>query len=205
MLAQQLKKLTIENSKLSDKATEKTKELEQTIKERDMLKDVVERSKQPYSYLVKRIEELELEIMKLKKELTEKETLLTRAVNENQLQDQRVNMLQDDLKSVLLNRKKLESIEAVILKFSNIKEGGVNNSTQKPLLMSTETAAPFVGFEQQDVSKDKLLTLNQSKNMQTNGKKFQQVECKEQEQVSIEQIPQWYLNLKMKNKLKASK
>ena len=114
--------MLIENGKLNS-ALENTRiELNKINEEKEVLRDLVDKSKQPYSYLVKRIEELEIEGIRNKQLVQEKELTVKRMINENDMLEQKVITLQADLKSVLSNRKKLENIEDIIYKFSGCRD-----------------------------------------------------------------------------------
>ncbi len=120
VLAQKLKLITIEKGKLTHELSNKKDEISNLIKENAVLRDLLDKTKQPYCYLIKRIEELELELIKARENIKNKDNNLKRYANENELQEQKIENLSSDLKSVLVNRAKLENIEEMMLRVSKL-------------------------------------------------------------------------------------
>ena len=179
ILAQKLKLVSIENGKLVDD-NKKLKELNETInKEKELLRDLIDRSKQPYSYLIKKIEEIELELIRTKEDLNSKNSYIKRITNENELQEQKITNLSSDLKSVLNNRKKLECIEEVMLKMSSIKDSNemIDDQGQK---VNLQSSIPIV---------------------MTKGSKLYESTDNQKDVKSSEDYPKWYLTLQSKKNL----
>lgn len=124
---------------------------------------------------------------------------MNRLTNENQLKEQKISNLQADLKSVLQNRKKLNSIEETMLKLSGVNqiESSLNNqldvnqNDQKPNLLK-ETSMNI-----NSNNKSLKTTMKNTYNQLTQSD--QQQSFQNSQKTKIEEIPQWYINLKMKN------
>lgn len=217
ILAQKLKNLTIENEKLSNKLNSKDDEINKVLNEKEVLRELVEKSKQPYSYLIKRIEELELDILKYKQDLAEKESNIKRLINENELQENKIEELQSDLKSVLKNRKKLENIEEAITKISGVGNSlNTNNQMDVNSLSSQQIDTNKLKYNSIKINQsynnnlcknnvvdnpkplvvenNSILKDNYNKNIKDNSIDNSDI----QNYSKIEEVPQWYINLKIK-------
>ena len=84
------------------------------------MKNVIEKSKQPYQYLIKNIENLEREMNKRNRIIEDFEKTNKSLLRENELQSEKIRTLEFDLKSVLNNRSKLDNLEGMIYNFINV-------------------------------------------------------------------------------------
>lgn len=96
-------------------------EMQKMVDESNILKGVLEKSKQPYQYLIKNIENLERELNKRNRIIEDLDRTNKSLLRENELQQDKVRTLENDLKAVLNNRSKLDSLEGMIYNFINIE------------------------------------------------------------------------------------
>ena len=102
------------------------------------MKNVIEKSKQPYQYLIKNIENLERELNKRNRILEDLDKTNKSFLRENEQQNDKIRSLENDLKSVLNNRSKLDNLEGMIYNFINVdgeqkqKENTLKQSFNKP-------------------------------------------------------------------------
>ena len=85
------------------------------------MKNVIEKSKQPYQYLIKNIENLERELNKRNRIIEDLDKTNKSFLRENELQNDKIRSLENDLKSVLNNRSKLDNLEGMIYSFINVE------------------------------------------------------------------------------------
>ena len=85
------------------------------------MKNIIEKSKQPYQYLVKNIENLERELNKRNRIVEDLDKTNKSLLRENELQNDKIRSLENDLKNVLNNRSKLDNLEGMIYSYINVE------------------------------------------------------------------------------------
>ena len=116
---------------------------------------------------------------------------IKRLLNENLLLEQKNEALQSDLKAVLINRKKLENIEDIILKFSG-KEHQTNNNINS---YSSNFQDPQIDKGQTyDLQKDKSMNFTSAINPFNSNMMNQSTQS-----IKETKAPQWYTNYMMKS------
>ena len=98
-LANKVKLLTIENEKLKDSNEKMVNTLTVMQDQIVIFKNVAEKVKQPYAYLIKNLQDSELEIYNLKAENEKKDQTINRLTKENELYEEKVNNLGNDLQN----------------------------------------------------------------------------------------------------------
>lgn len=119
VLAQKVKQENLKNLKLSSEISKKEEEIINLNKEKEAMKKVIDNINQPSSYLIRRIEEIEYELMKTKENLIVKEKEVKIISDENIIMNRKIENLLGDLKNVVNNRKKIEDVEELILNLVN--------------------------------------------------------------------------------------
>jgi len=205
ILANKLKLCSVEIEKLKISITKKDEETEKVNDENNLMKNIIEKSKQPYQYLIRNIENLEREMNKRNKIIEELDKTNKSLLRENDLQSDKIRNLESDLKTVLNNRSKLDNLEGMIYNFISIdaeqkqREGTLKQSMNKtnyqgfmaPERDSTQTNA-FTNYKSMNTQqfpmsmsikndKDNIQILDQNK--------------------SIENVPEWYMRIKKQEKL----
>lgn len=139
-----------------------------------------------YSYLIKNLQNSELEVYKKNVLLEEKEKYLHSLLKENELLVEKVNGMQADLKAILNNRQKLESIEEIISRFistdKEIHHKLTNIKDVNPQSYNTFTSHNINALS---TKADQMMSLSQ---------------FPEKENSNSNKLPHWYLKLKSKNK-----
>ncbi len=100
--------------------------------------------------------------------------------NDKDLLEQKVDALQSDLKTLLLNRKKLENIEDLIVSYSGMKD-----------LSNTNNNIIYDSFKEKSYNMNSSNSMNPFNKAMVNEQKVNKVEK--------DSTPNWYINLKNKN------
>ena len=192
-LANKVKILSLENEKLKNMNQQLNNELNISRDECNLYKNVSEKVKQPYAYLIRNLQDNELEIYKLKQEIGKKDITINQLNQDNQIYKDKVNNLSTDLKIIVNNRQKINDLENVITNYMQGDNGSnVQNfsSMNYPLYSNNNFNG---GMSQNNVTNYSQNILQQPKNTQSvniqNGISTQQ---------SSQKVPNWYLQLKSK-------
>ena len=154
-LANKVKLLTIENEKLKNMNEQLHKQLTALRDENEVYKSVADKAKQPYSYLVKNLQDREIDIFNLKFENEQKEQTIRRLMKENELYEDKVVNLGNDLKRICNNREKLENLENVITSFiHNEHNGNYANTMPIPNFYENVNVNANVQQPEKDVNVD---------------------------------------------------
>ena len=188
-LANKVKLLTIENEKLKDSNEKMVNTLTVMQDQIVIFKNVAEKVKQPYAYLIKNLQDSEWEIYNLKAENEKKDQTINRLTKENELYEEKVNNLGNDLKTVVSNRQKLDELENVITSFIQNENCNSLNYNSGSLLNNSNTNYANLGnslysTQQMNVMQPERDT--SSMMMNTNS--------------SSTKIPSWYLKLQASKK-----
>ena len=192
-LANKVKILSLENEKLKNMNQQLNNELNISRDECNLYKNVSEKVKQPYAYLIRNLQDNELEIYKLKQEIGKKDITINQLNQDNQIYKDKVNNLSTDLKIIVNNRQKINDLENVITNYMQGDNGSnVQNfsSMNYPLYSNNNFNG---GMSQNNITNYSQNILQQPKNTQSvniqNGISTQQ---------SSQKVPNWYLQLKSK-------
>jgi len=196
ILANKINLCNVEIEKLNKIIKNLEDDKKKFIEELDFTKNSLERSKQPYQYLVKNIETQERELAKRGNIIEELNQTNRNLIRENDLQDEKIKSLENDLKVILANRSKLDNLEGMIMNYMNIeneskmKENNLKQSFNKPNYQFLTQAEKDTNFNSK-VFKSGGLTNNETgmdtKNLLVLSNN------------NNEDVPEWYLKLQ-KNK-----
>lgn len=119
----------MENEKLKDLNKKLEKEISDINNEKDLYKNVSDKAKQPYSYIIKNLQDMELELFRKNSEIAEKDKNMKSLLRENDLLNEKISAMEIDLKAILSNRQKLDYLEEMIVKFmgNNDEKGLIDN------------------------------------------------------------------------------
>ncbi len=86
-------------------------------------------SNKRYAYIIKNLQDSELELFRKNNEIAEKEKSIKSLLRENDLLSEKISAMEVDLKAILSNRQKLDYLEEMIVKFigSNDEKGLIEN------------------------------------------------------------------------------
>jgi hypothetical protein len=165
--------------------------------------------------LIKNLQDLELDNYRKSAALEEKDLSLKSLLRENDMLNEKLKTLETDMKVVLNNRKKLDNLEDIIAQF-------IHNENEEPLKISKNNH--FSNLNTTNNMSTKLMTRTYSQNVfsPTNTNVKETIyEFPERDQninyttqvnhvnnssnlnsTSAAKMPKWYLNLKMKDKMK---
>lgn len=129
ILANKLKSASLEIEKLKDFTKRLENNLNSLNEEKDLYKNVSDKAKQPYSYIIKNLQDLELELFRKNSEIAEKDKSMKSLIRENDLLNEKISAMEIDLKAILSNRQKIDYLEDMILKFvgNNDERGLIDN------------------------------------------------------------------------------
>ena len=125
-------------------------EISKQSDENNLLKNVIDKSKQPYQYLIKNIENLERELNKRNRIIEDLDRTNKSLLRENELMSDKIRALENDLKSVLNNRSKLDNLEGMIYSFIKVeadqkaKEQMFKQSFNRPNYQNFVQAGMFI-------------------------------------------------------------
>jgi len=178
---------------------QKEEELHKVDDECHLMKNIIEKSKQPYQYIIKNIENLERELNKRNRIIEELDKTNKSLLRENDLQSDKIKNLESDLKTVLNNRSKLENLEGMIYNFISVDQ----EQKQKEVYLKQNMNKPnYQGFvpAERDLSQTNAFTNYKSMNSQmpmsmSIKNDRDNIQIVDQNQ-SIENKPDWLLKLK---------
>lgn len=212
VLANKIKLMTIEIEQLKDLNKKLESELALTKEERELYRKVTDKAKQPYSYLLKSIQDNELEIYKLKLEDAQKEQSIQRLIRENSLLEERSNGLESDLKTIVNNRQKLNNLESVITNFiqndtnkgngssldysnANYNYAGMTKSINASINANSMMNNPSLSLNQQHKNTCGT-SINNNTTTTSNQMQMQKPERDINTSGTISKVPNWYMKLK---------
>lgn len=186
VLANKLKLSIIEIEKLKDMNKRLELKVDEISEEKDLFKNVSEKIKQPQSYLLKNLQDMEVELYRKDKLLNEKDQSVKSLLRENDLLNEKIKAMESDMKIVLNNRKKLDNLEDIISQI-------VKNDSEKF----------YSSYKiNENVHKDKTLFTSTNLNMmsRTKDETFQEFPERDTKVTSfkIDKVPKWYLTMKSK-------
>jgi progesterone-induced-blocking factor 1 len=115
-LAQKLNVKQRENEELLKKLRDSQNRLEQAEQEGQLAKSLLDKSAQPYQYLISNIEDKEKEVIVLKQKVKayEEELRSTKAENNKLIED--YGVLQRDLNKVMIKRENIKNIQRILIR-----------------------------------------------------------------------------------------
>ena len=143
----------------------------------NIYKNISDKVKQPYAYLVKNLQDNEIEIFKLKNEIKKKDNQINKLNKENEIYQEKINNLSNDLKTIVNNRQKLYDLENVINSYMN--NNSVDNTNENSMNV----------FNNNNNNNE---TSNFKSSYFNNSQQFPERDTNSQK------IPNWYLSLKSK-------
>jgi len=111
----EIEKLKIENNQLNNN-------MEMLNEQCNAYKNISERINQPYSYLVKNLQDKDLENIQLNKIIIDKEENINQLKNKCKFYEDQINSLKKDLAIIINNREKINNLENLLYNVAKEKE-----------------------------------------------------------------------------------
>ena len=124
-----IKKQNIEIEKLKIENTTLNNNLEMVNEQCNAYKNISDKINQPYAYLVKNLQDKDLEKIQLNKVILEKEQNINELKKQCEIYEKEINSLKKDLASVIKNRKQINNLENLLQHITQGKNIEENSST----------------------------------------------------------------------------
>ena len=126
-LANKVKMLSNENEKLKLINDKINNELQKMNDQCNIYKNIVDQVKQPNSYLITNLKDKEMEIYRLKQDILEKDQENNKLRIECDSYKETINKMENDIKTLVNNRKKIDDLNYVLTNYINNEKNGNNN------------------------------------------------------------------------------
>ena len=124
-----IKKQNIEIEKLKIENTTLNNNLEMVNEQCNAYKNISDKINQPYAYLVKNLQDKDLENIQLNKVILEKEQNINELKKQCEIYEKEINSLKKDLATVIKNRKQINNLENLLQHITQGKNIEENSST----------------------------------------------------------------------------
>lgn len=151
------------------------------------------------------MQDLELELYRKNMNLEEKDNSVKSLLRENELLNEKIKAIESDMKAVLNNRKKLDSLEEIIAKF-------IENDTAKanPSIKSIQNYYEQTENMSTNYNTKNFLSQNIFSPISRKNENSSMIEIPERDMnkslgssnTQTTSMPRWYQNLKLKEKFK---
>ena len=210
-LANKLKLSSLENEKMKNLNDQLSNDLQVKEDQINIYKNISEKVNQPYAYLVKNLQDNELEIYNLKKENMEKEKSVIRLTKEVELCQEKIKNMESDLKTIIENRSQINNLQNILMNYLNEEREGnlsnISNFNSQLEKFNYETAQNFFKnrqenlnpfstksesmFKQNDLPIDQLICYSPNLNVKDNN-------SLDITKTTFATVPEWYKKLKEK-------
>jgi len=197
-LGQKLNAKQKECEELQSRLTDVERRKEQLESELTLSKSLLNKTDQPYAYLIQNIEEREVEVRMLKEKLRSKDDEYQHLKVEHEQLLQDYNTLNRDLNKVMIKRENIKRIQQVLV---NLLQEDRENYNQNDLHMLVEEINAISENKLGQTSKQVTIGTGfydrQFETPTRDAKQFSQSKTmKQQSQVGFGGAPQWYSKLK---------
>ena len=114
-----IKKQNIEIEKLKMENTQLTNNLEMVNEQCNVYKNISDKINQPYAYLVKSLQDKDLEKIQLNKILLDKERNINELKQQCEAYENKINSMKKDLAMIIKNREQINNLENLLQAVSN--------------------------------------------------------------------------------------
>ena len=118
----EIEKIKIENNQLNNK-------LKIVNDQCNSYKNISDNINKPYAYLVKNLQDKNMEILELNKNISDKEKNINMLKQQCDLYENKINELKNDLAMIINNREQINNLENLLEKATNNDKGkSINNN-----------------------------------------------------------------------------
>jgi len=118
----EIEKLKIENEKLKNN-------LKIVNDQCNVYKNISDKMDKPYSYLVKNLQDKDLETLKLNKIISNKDQTINKLKQQCEIYENTINSLKKELSTIINNRKQINNLENLLMNYINNENEGRKNNT----------------------------------------------------------------------------
>jgi hypothetical protein len=118
----EIEKLKIENEELKNN-------LKIANDQCNVYKSISDKMEKPYSYLVKNLQEKDLESLKLNKIISNKDQTINKLKQQCEIYENTINTMKKELSTIINNRKQINNLENLLINYINNENEGKNNNT----------------------------------------------------------------------------
>jgi hypothetical protein len=118
----EIEKLKIENEQLNS-------HLKIVNDQCNVYKNISDKINQPYSYLVKNLQDKDLEVLKLNQIISNKDQAINKLKQQCQFLENQINNMKDEMASIINNREQINNLENLLINYVNNENEGKNNNT----------------------------------------------------------------------------
>jgi chromosome segregation ATPase len=126
-LANKVRMLSVENEKLKLINDKINQELQTVNAQCNIYKNVADQVKQPNSYLITNLQDKEMEIYKLKQDISDKNQENNKLKMQCESYQEIIKKMENDMKTLVNNRKKIDDLNSILTNYINNENKGFNN------------------------------------------------------------------------------
>ena len=126
-LANKVRMLSVENEKLKIINDKINKELQNMSDQCNIYKNVANQVKQPNAYLITNLQDKEMEIYKLKQDISDKEQENNKLKMQCDSYQDIIKKMENDMKTLVNNRKKIDDLNSILTNYINNEKKGFND------------------------------------------------------------------------------
>ena len=116
----EIEKLKIENEQLNNN-------LKIADDQCNIYKNISDKINQPYAYLVKNLQDKDLEALKLNQIISNKDQAINKLKQQCELYENQINTMKNEMASIINNRKQINNLENLLINYVNNENEGKNN------------------------------------------------------------------------------
>jgi chromosome segregation ATPase len=119
--------LSVENEKLKLINDKINQELQTVNDQCNIYKNVADQVKQPNSYLITNLQDKEMEIYKLKQDISDKDQENNKLKMQCESYQEIIKKMENDMKTLVNNRQKIDDLNSILTNYINNENKGFNN------------------------------------------------------------------------------
>ena len=116
----EIEKLRIENDQLNNN-------LKIVNDQCNVYKNISDKINQPYAYLIKNLQDKDLETLKLNQIINNKDQTINKLKQQCELYEKNINTMKNDMAMIINNRKQINNLENLLINYVNNENKGKNN------------------------------------------------------------------------------
>jgi hypothetical protein len=116
----EIEKLRIENDQLNNN-------LKIVNDQCNVYKNISDKINQPYAYLVKNLQDKDIETLKLNQIISNKDESINKLKQQCELYENQINTMKNEMATIINNRKQINNLENLLINYVNNENEGKNN------------------------------------------------------------------------------
>ena len=127
ILINTIKIMKIEIEKLKIEKEQLNSNLKLINDQCNIYKNISDKINQPYSYLVKNLQDKDLELLKINQILSNKEQSISKLKKQCEIYEKQINTMKSDMATIINNRKQIDNLENLLTNYVNNENKKDNN------------------------------------------------------------------------------